>query len=83
MNKIEELRNYADYLRNKIEVKNDTLKRYRNLVDKLSLQNKRLNNLITELEKFIDYQINCNEYNSIDEENAYKNVLEILKGERK
>ena len=83
MNKIEELRNYADNLKIKNEVKNDTLKRYKNLVDKLALQNKRLNNLITELEKFIDYQINCNEYNSIDEENAYKNVLEILKGERK
>ena len=39
----------------------------------------RLNNIIDELEKFIDYQINCNEYNSIEEEYAYKNVLDKLK----
>lgn len=49
MNKIEELRNYADNLKIKNEVKNDTLKRYKNLVDKLTLENKKLKKEIEKL----------------------------------
>lgn len=64
MNKIEELRNYADNLKIKNEVKNDTLKRYKNLVDKLTLENKKLKKEIERL-KENGWRINkrCNRRN--------------------
>jgi len=51
MNKIDELRNYADNLRIKNEVKNDTLKRYELLVKELKNENKKLKQEIKELKK--------------------------------
>ena len=58
MNKIDELRNYADNLRIKLEVKNDTIKRYKSLVDKLTAENKKLKNMIKEYERYILRNIN-------------------------
>ena len=58
MNKIDELRNYADNLKIKLQVKNDTLKRYKSMVDKLTAENKKLNNIIKEYERYILRNIN-------------------------
>lgn len=58
MNKIDELRNYADNLRIKLQVKNDTIKRYKSMVDKLTAENKKLNNIIKEYERYILRNIN-------------------------
>lgn len=58
MNKIDELRNYADNLKIKLEVKNDTIKRYKSMVDRLTAENKKLNNTIQEYERYILSKIN-------------------------
>ena len=82
MNKIEELRNYADNLRIKNEVKNDTLKRYKNLVDKLTLENKRLKK---ENKELIELFVNIKKFNSdiMDLNIIYSEEIERLKGEKK
>lgn len=53
MNKIDELRNYADNLRIKNELNHEALKRDQLLITKLKNENKKLKNKINEYEELI------------------------------
>ena len=70
MNKIDELRNYADNLKIKLEVKNDTIKRYKFMVDKLKAENKYLKKRINQIQ--VDDAIEIDKLNKI---------IEMFKGE--